>query len=216
LREETFTLAHPVVDRIMRSVSDELPIAFVIARYNKFCGATVTKNKSRRVRVDTSTATIAHSQPNASILRDVDPVKSVLFRCKRCARRVDFEVLMLAIKFNQSDSRCALDNTEGNAFVAKRHDLQSRVWGKAYEVARIKLYFESRFAISREGVALDQWKIEPCALPISVVPSFEAYVTGDQTDAHDSRFHVVLICFIVGGAYCYGDSNEGQEEEENS
>src|SRR6185369_3569232 len=62
LREETFTLAHPVVDRIMRSVSDELPIAFVIARYNKFCGATVTKNKSRRVRVDTSTATIAHSQ----------------------------------------------------------------------------------------------------------------------------------------------------------
>jgi len=93
--------------------------------------------------------------------------------------------------------------------------LQSRVWGKAYEVARIKLYFESRFAICRQGVPLDQWKIETGAFPISVALSFEADLTGDQTDAHDSGFHVVLIRFIVGGANCYGGRNNGEEEEKN-
>jgi hypothetical protein len=123
---------------------------------------------------------------------------------------------MLAIKLKQADGCCALDNTKRNAFVAKRNDLHSRARGKAYEVARIKLYFESRFTISRESVPLDQWKIETCAFPISVVLSFEADLTGDQTDAHDSRFHVVLIRFIVGGAYCYGGSNKGKEKEENS
>jgi hypothetical protein len=122
---------------------------------------------------------------------------------------------MLTIKLNQSDGCCALDNTKRNTFVAKCDDLHSRARRKAYKVAGIKLYFESRFAIGREGVTLDQWKIETGTFPISVVLSFEADLTGDQTDPHDSGFHVVLIRFIVGGTYCYGGRNNGEEEEKN-
>jgi hypothetical protein len=78
------------------------------------------------------------------------------------------------------------------------------------------LDFKSRVSICCEGITLDERKIEAGAFPVFIALSFQTDLTGDQADAHDAIFYIVVIGFIFSGSYNCLDREEGQEEEKNA
>jgi hypothetical protein len=78
------------------------------------------------------------------------------------------------------------------------------------------LDFKSRVSICCEGITLDEGKIETGFFPVFIALSFQTDLTGDQADAHDAIFYIVVICFIFRGAYHCLSREEGQEKEKNA
>jgi hypothetical protein len=62
------------------------------------------------------------------------------------------------------------------------------------------LDFKSRVSICCERITLDERKIEAGSFPVFIALSFQSDLTGDQANAHDAIFYIVLICFIFSGA----------------
>jgi hypothetical protein len=59
------------------------------------------------------------------------------------------------------------------------------------------LYFHAAVFVGGDGVAFDQRVIQARAFPVLITLALEAHVPGDQTDADDPIFHVVIIGLVI-------------------
>jgi hypothetical protein len=122
---------------------------------------------------------------------------------------------VIVIKFCQTNHDAAPHNAESHAFVAKANYAECRVGSETHEVSPIDLNLEARVAIGGHSIALDQWKIESCTFPVLIAASLQIYFAGDQADARDARFDVILIRFIVSGPGNNRGCKKCQEENQD-
>jgi hypothetical protein len=207
LREEALAIVYPLVDRIKRGDGDKLPIAGVVTSHNQLSQAAVAQPKPRRVGIDPCAPAIAHGQAHTTIARHVDPVEPRFLGGHRGARRVNFKIFFGSIKLDQSNDGCAFEHTQRDAFVTECDDAERRSGRESHEVSRVDLDFHAAVFVSGYSVALDKRIVQPSAFPVLITVALEVHFPGDQTDAHDPSFYVVVVGFvgIVSGASVGGD-----------
>jgi hypothetical protein len=208
LRKVAFAIVHPFIVRIARTNSQKIPIAGILALDHQLRRAAVAQRKARRVGINSRTTAVAHAETHATVTRHVDAIKPWFLGSHRRTRRVNFEVLFIAIKLHEPHKRGALDHTERHALIAQGDDAQRCRGREAHEVASVDLYFHAAVFVGGDGVALDQRIIQAHAFPILITLALEARFAGDQTDADDPIFHVVVIgvvVVIIEGACGSGD-----------
>jgi hypothetical protein len=99
LREKTLTIIDPIINRVRRGGDDQIPIARIVSTDNQLRGASIAQSKTRRVGIDSRTASVTHSETHTPPLaRRIDTIKTRLFSRQRAAGCVDFEILAAAIE----------------------------------------------------------------------------------------------------------------------
>jgi hypothetical protein len=197
LREVPFAVVYPIIDRVRRQRSREVPITGSVSRNHQLGSAILAQRKSRRVGINARSATIADSQTHASVIGDVNAIESGFLRGHRRPWCVDFEVFMRSIKFNQANDDRSLQNTQRDAFVTQSHDAQRGLGCEAHEVSRIDLNLHPAVFSSGDSIALDKWIIETRVFPIRIALALQVHFPGGQADAHDPIFHVVIVGVVV-------------------
>jgi len=102
LRKITLTLRYPGVDSIRRRGGEQVPVAGIFAVSDEFRRTAVAQGKPRSVRIDAGAATVANGQTNASFVWHVNSVQAGFLGGEGGFRRVDFEVLVRAVKLREA------------------------------------------------------------------------------------------------------------------
>ena len=92
----------PIIPRVRSVACDKLPITRVVAIDHKFRSASSTQLKTGGLRIDPRPATIARAEAHLTIARHVNAIETFFLGGKCGFRRVNFKILMIAIKFCQS------------------------------------------------------------------------------------------------------------------
>jgi hypothetical protein len=178
LREVTFAIVHPLVNRIRRS-RKKLPVACSVAIDDEFRRPAVAQRKPRRVRINPRAASLAHGQPHTPITRHVDAIKPRLLGRHRRSRRVHLEIFFISIKLEQAQHRRAFQHTQRDAFIAQSYDSQRSVGRETHIIPRVHLDFHPALFVGSDDVALDERIIDPGAFPVCVAVAFEVHIPGD-------------------------------------
>ena len=147
LGEETLAVTDPVVPGVCSVGRDELPVTIIGAFDDELGSTPIAQLEAGSFGIDPRAATIASAQAHASVARHVDAIEAFFLCGKRGLGRVNFKVLMIAIKLCEPDRSCALNDAQRYAFIAQRHDFQHGISAEPHEVAGVDLQLDSRVAI---------------------------------------------------------------------
>jgi hypothetical protein len=211
LRQVTLAVRDPTIDRIGWRGRHQVPIAGVFAVNDEFGSASVAKRETGSIRIDSCAATFANGQANATVFRNVNPVKSIFLSGESGFGCIDFEVAAFAIKVCKTHRHRSLENADRDALVAQSNDAQDGVTAKPNKVARVDLYFEVTVDGSRDSVAFDERIVQFGRFPIITVVPFQADFAVKHADAYDASFHVVIVGIIV---VVSADCNRNREKSE--
>jgi hypothetical protein len=152
----------------------------------------------------------------AAPARDIQTIKAGLLGSDSRLRRVNLEILLIAIKACETKRGRAFDKAQDDAAPAQCNDAQYRIRSDANKIARVNLYFQSRILRCRKRIAFNQRQVERGALPLLIACAPQVNLSFEQTRAHHTRRHIIFISVrvLIIGAHNHRSIEQYHEREE--